>query len=288
MTNTLKIDSGKIPNLEVRDVIHSLNKVFEDLGIEYYIIGARSRDFWFSAHDLPPHRFTRDIDFAVLVSSIDHYNQLIQALEKTGQFGLVENIPHRVTFIKDNFMVDLLPFGEIGQSNYIHFKDKFDTQLSILGFNEVFDSRIVADFGDDLQIKLATLPGLCILKLLAWNDKPENRMYDIEDIYSIVKEFFDIESEAIYNDHADLFNDNFDKTLMGARVLGRQMAEIMNTSKELKERITGILEQQTSSPEKSKMSLIIAQKYDIELENAVLTLKEMLKGIADKIGTKKA
>jgi predicted nucleotidyltransferase len=167
MTNTLKIDSGKIPNLEVRDVIHSLNKVFENLGIEYYIIGARSRDFWFSAHDLPLHRFTRDIDFAVLVTGMDHYNQLIQALEKTGQIELVENIPHRLTFIKDNFMVDLLPFGKIGESGYVHFKDKIDTQLSILGFNEVFDCKIVADFGDDLQIKLATLPGLCILKLLA-------------------------------------------------------------------------------------------------------------------------
>jgi len=185
-------------------------------------------------------------------------------------------------------MVDLLPFGKIGESGYIHFKDKFDTQLSILGFNEVFNSKIVADFGDDLQIKLATLPGLCILKLLAWNDKPEIRSYDIEDIYSIIINLFEMESEVIYKHHLDLFDNDFTEVFAGARVLGRQMAEIMNTSKELKDRITDILEQQTSNPDKSRMGLIIAQKYDIELENAVLSLKEMLKGITDKIRPKKA
>lgn len=66
-------------------------------------------------------------------------------------------------------------------------------------------------------------------------------------------------------------------------------AELLRTlvmifrSKELKDGITDILEQQTSNPDKSSMGLIIAQKYDVELENAVQTIKEMLKGILESL-----
>ena len=46
---------------------------------------------------------------------------------------------------------------------------------------------------------MATLSGLCILKLVSWKDKPEIRKKDIDDLVNIVEHYFDLESEEIYS-----------------------------------------------------------------------------------------
>jgi predicted nucleotidyltransferase len=144
---------------------------------------------------------TRDIDFAILVPDIVKFKELTGYLSDTGKFDMIEDVPHRVIFIKNGMFIDLIPFGGIEKSGYTHFNDRFDTRISVLGMQEVFKKSVEAHISDEVKIRLATLPGLCILKLLAWNDKPEMRQYDIEDIYSIILNFFDIESDKIYEKH---------------------------------------------------------------------------------------
>ncbi len=283
MTNILEIDFSKIPNPEIKDVLLSLDKAFREFGIDFYLIGARARDLWFSANEIPPHRFTRDIDFAILVPDIAKFKELTGYLSETGEFNLMEDVPHRMIFIKNRMLIDLMPFGEIEKSGYTHFNDRFDTRISVLGMQEVFEKSVEAHLSDIVKLRLATLPGLCILKLIAWNDKPEIRQHDIEDIYSIILNFFDIESDKIYEKHLDLFDDdNFEIQNAGARVMGRQIADIIDQSDKLKERIISILEDNTSNHENSNMGMIIAEKYDTEVNTAVELLRSMLTGIKEK------
>ena len=73
MKNTFKTDSEDIPDGNERDLISLLNTCCEKLGLDYFLIGARAKDYWFSKYELSPRRFTRDIDFAVLVPGIEEF-----------------------------------------------------------------------------------------------------------------------------------------------------------------------------------------------------------------------
>ena len=146
---------------------------------------------------------------------------------------------------------------------------------------EVFNKSIKVYMDNDLQIKIASLAGLCILKLISWDDRKEERERDLEDLYLIIHNYFDFESEEIFINHLDLFDDSddFNRINIGAKVLGRQMVDILAQSEKLKDRIITILHQNTINIENSRMGTIIASKYNMELTTVVKLLEDLLGGI---------
>jgi predicted nucleotidyltransferase len=279
--NGLQIDINNLPDKNLKELLIILNKAFRNLSIDFYLIGARARDLWFNIKGIQPKRFTYDIDFAVLVSDINEFERLIQYLVKTGDFKVHQNEPYRLVFTRNNYLVDLLPFGDIEEANYTNINGRFETKISVLGLKEVFDKSVKVYLDNDLQIKIASLAGLCILKLISWDDRKAERERDLVDLYSIVNNFFDFESEEIYIKHLDLFDDsdNFNRINVGAKVLGRQMADILARSEKLKNRIITILSQNTTDIENSRMGTIIALKYNMDLTTVVRLLEDLLSGI---------
>lgn len=279
--NCLKIDTNNLPDKHFKELIIILDNAFRKFGMDFYLVGARVRDLWFNVNGVQPKRFTYDIDFAVLVSDIKEFDQLIQYLEKTGDFKAHQKEPYRLVFIKNNYLIDILPFGEIEEADYTHFTNGFNTKISVLGLREVFDKSIKVYMDNDLQMKIASLPGLCILKLISWDDRKSERERDMEDLYLIIHNYFDFESEEIFSKHLDLFDDdeNFNRINIGARVLGRQMDNILSQSEKLKIRIITILDQNTTDIENSRMGIIIASKYNMDLTTVVKLLKDLLSGI---------
>jgi predicted nucleotidyltransferase len=277
--NGLKINTNNLPDKNFKELIVILEKAFRKLSIDFYLVGARVRDLWFNIKGIQPKRFTYDIDFAVLVSDINEFERLIQYLVKTGDFKVHQNEPYRLVFSRNNYLVDLLPFGEIEEANYTHITSRFETK--ILGLKEVFEKSIKVYLDNDLQIKIASLAGFCILKLISWDDRKAERERDLMDLYSIVHNYFDFESEEIYDKHLDLFDnsDNFNRINIGAKVLGRQMADILARSEKLKNRVLTILRQNTTNIENSRMGTIIASKYDMDLTTVVRLLEDLLSGI---------
>jgi predicted nucleotidyltransferase len=279
--NGLKINTNNLPDKNFKELIVILEKAFRKLSIDFYLVGARVRDLWFNIKGIQPKRFTYDIDFAVLVSDINEFERLIQYLVKTGDFKVHQNEPYRLVFSRNNYLVDLLPFGEIEEANYTHITSRFETKISVLGLKEVFEKSIKVYLDNDLQIKIASLAGFCILKLISWDDRKAERERDLMDLYSIVHNYFDFESEEIYDKHLDLFDnsDNFNRINIGAKVLGRQMADILARSEKLKNRVLTILRQNTTNIENSRMGTIIASKYDMDLTTVVRLLEDLLSGI---------
>lgn len=274
-------NSSEIANKDIKEVISLIHKACAEAHADFYLIGARAKDFWFTANQLEPRRYTMDIDFAVLVPSMKVFEKIIELLSVKYGFKTFEKIPHRIIFTKSDLIIDILPFGGVDKAGYINFSDKFDTKISVLGFREVYENAVTANFFGE-EIKVASLPGLCILKLIAWSDNPLERGKDIQDISNIIQHFFNIESEVIYNEHPDLFeNDDFDMVNAGARVLGRQINKILSGSAKTKKRIVSILESNVKDVEHSKIGAIIAKDSGVTIEKAVLLLKELLKGIND-------
>jgi predicted nucleotidyltransferase len=180
-------------------------------------------------------------------------------------------------------IVDILPFGGIEKAGYVHFNDQFNTVISTLGLNEVYQSLLDGGLTSS-DLKMASLPGLCLLKVISWNDNPETRKKDLNDLYYLLKYAFDIEEDEIFKSHLDLFDDDdFDTVLAGCRVLGRQSVPILGKSEKLKEKMIEILEGNTKDIEKSRMGDIMASISNETVERVVQMLNFFLLGMSEEV-----
>ena len=282
MKNLGKNGNSEIENEEVKEVIKNLEEAFNHFSIDFYLIGASARDLWLQKYKIKLPTVTRDIDFAVLISDIEEFSQLRKYLIEKKKFKPFSEAPHRFIFSKNEYIIDLLPFSETG-AYYTSFKDKFDTKISVLGFKEVYEKGTNTKSLEGKLIRTATLPGICILKLIAWSEKPELRRKDIKDFQVILQNYFEIESQQIYDSHIDLFNDDSEIDLIAAQVLGRHMGEIIRDSIELKEKIITILEENISNPENSNIADIMVGRENSSVIDAISILEKVLIGIRERV-----
>lgn len=273
-----KINFESLRQEGLKPLFKALERGFNLLEIDFYLVGAIARDTWFAHHGVRPLG-TKDVDFAVYIPSKENYEKLREYLrDKEGFQTSSQN--QFVIFSPEGLEVDLLPFGEIEVEGKVMIEGKSLTQIAVNGFREVYENGTdEVEFENDQVFKVCTLPGIVILKLIAYDDRPEIRLNDIKDITLILKHYFDIETETIYEQHNDLFEDDRDTSLIAARVLGRQMKRIFARSKDVEERITSIIQREIDNPEKSKIAELMVTGTDNEITSAIAILKEILTGI---------
>ncbi len=210
--------------------------------IFYYLIGAQARDIYLLDNGIEPSRGTMDIDFAVMVPEMDQYNLLISELEKHGFERTRE--PYRLIYRPSDVVVDLLPFGEIEQMATVRFSER-NIEISVIGFKEVAENAVDYNI-DNLTFKVSPLGGLCILKLLSWSQK-NDRTKDLNDFGTILMNYFDINEDKFFEGcsenkyNLDDFSEEHFKMDAGARLLGEEIAKILNHSPELEKNIADIL-----------------------------------------------
>lgn len=61
-----------------------IDEVMRELNIPYYLIGASAIALEMLKKGIKPLRVTRDIDFAVMISNMDEYDNIITGLETHG------------------------------------------------------------------------------------------------------------------------------------------------------------------------------------------------------------
>ena len=130
---------------------------------------------------------------------------------------------------------------------------------------------------------MITLPGLCVMKLIAYGEKPDQRQKDWDDFVLVLTNYGDIAGEQLFEgEYDDLITDNFEFPLASARMLGRHLREIVNKNHGLQERIIQTLQnkfQGFSSREIEHMFLV-----NRNADQQVILLKlisEVLIGIRD-------
>ena len=165
----------------IAELLADLEAVFSKFGIDFYLVGAVARDINLSANEqLTSNRGTKDVDLAVKISDEGQYNQVKAALVETGIFEAHETEAIKLMY-KNNIEVDLLPFGEIEQPNRNVKLTNPTFVLNMPGFTEVYP--FVKDFAleNGQIVKVCTMEGIILLKLIAHNDRPQ-RTKDIVDI----------------------------------------------------------------------------------------------------------
>jgi len=261
------------------EVYKILEKVFSENNIKYYLVGANARDVQLFKAGIKPTRGTADIDFAVMIPDFVVYDKLFDELCEKGFRRTKEN--YRLVYDKTNTVLDLMPYGEIEQDYTVNFTER-DITLSVLGFKEV------GEYAEDISIEdagfsLPTSPvvGLIILKLISWNDK-QDRTKDLEDISLLLKSGWDFYEEEAYENHLDLFDDNFEMITAAARIIGRKMKPILKLNKKLYQTIIDILNVAISEkPKAGNTEIILAQNMNKSLEEVHGILSEIKKGIEE-------
>lgn len=262
------------------DVYRILEKLFAQLHISYYLVGANARDVQLYKAGIKPTRVTADIDFAIMVPDFTAYDQIFNRLCAVG-FERVDE-KYRLLYEPTNTIIDLMPYGEIEQEHTVTFIER-DLSLSVLGFKEVGEkAEIFTPTEESYSIPVSPVEGIVILKLVAWNDKPEIRIKDLEDIGFLLKHAWSFYEEEAYEKHLDLFDDDFQQNKTAARIIGRKMKSILEQNQKLKQTIIAILEEsiqlkkQAQNPE-----ITLAKNMDKTVEEVSEILELMLKGIND-------
>ncbi len=191
-----------------KEVFNIIDEVLTKRNIPYYLVGVSAIALELLQDGKKPSRGTKDIDFAIMISSLEDFENVVTDLQHFG-FNKVK-APWTVYHPKYNIDIDLLTFGEIEENYTINFNECF-TDLHVLGFKEV-----LADTNEiRIEEKIAKIPslhGMILLKLVAWADRPEERPNDPHDILRIIKYYYLYNLNEILDNHYDIFPvDNFDQ-----------------------------------------------------------------------------
>lgn len=270
---------------EITAMLSALERGFEKFGIDFYLVGAVARDVWMSGiNKIAPQRTTGDIDFAVLVNDKGTYEALKKYLIENEGFHSFKGSAY-VLIWKGQTEVDLLPFGAIeDKDGKVTSTQSWLTNINLPGFTEVYESGLPQlDLEGKHQFKFCTLPGIVVLKLIAWDDRPEARRDDINDISEILNHFFNIYDNEIWDNHSDLFMDEHAELKhIAARVMGREMAKIAKRNEKLFSRIYEILQANTGHLSNSQMAAIMVDFYQNTVEDNVLLLQKLMQGFNEE------
>lgn len=184
------------------------------------------------------------------------------------------------TFYSDKFNVaiDILPFGEIEEHDTIKFNERY-LDLHVLGFIEVLENPEQVQIEEKIA-NIPPLPGMIILKLVAWSDRPEERENDLADILRIIEHYFDHNFDEIVEYHNDVFpEDNFDQLLIAAEVLGRESKSYLKKSQILSQRIHTVLLNNLGLESESEISKEWSRIKGWDIEYSYSILKAFQKGI---------
>ncbi len=88
-------------------------------------------------------------------------------------------------FMHEDSIIDIIPFGGVSnEDSEISWPSESSIILSVLGFEDALKNAISIIINRDpvLEIKIPTLPGLAVLKILSWVHSYPERQKDTEDL----------------------------------------------------------------------------------------------------------
>jgi predicted nucleotidyltransferase len=278
--------SGKIDQQTIA-VFSALRSIADSLGIPFFVVGATARDFILKhCYGIEPPRMTRDIDLAVEVASWEQFNKLMEALKATGKFSPDKRECQRLHF--GSVPIDMLPFGLIADAGgRITWPPEHEVFMSVIGFKEAYENSITVRLSGNpiLDIKLPTLAGLALMKLVSWKEKYPERSKDAEDLLVIMNSYEAVGNfDRLYEIEQELLQEEkFDVGLASIRLLGRDMARMADP--ETLNHVKAILDDETR--EQSNYNLVTdmvrgSVSYDNKFEQIRLRVEKLKKGFLEK------
>jgi len=272
------MDLSSIREGELRKVFDDLEEAFQALNIDFYLIGALARDIWYARGE-KNFRTTKDVDFAIMIGNKPDYEAVREYLKVHKAYtGTKNNAFAMIT--PAGIQVDILPFGEIEINDEVKFEGTGLTSIKVNGFSEVYQAGTEEiELATGHIFKVATLPAIVLLKLIAYDDRPEIRLRDAPDIINILLHFFDLQADLIYEHHNDLFGgEDLALEEIGAIVIGREMQKIVSGNVGLEARLAGIIENKITAKENSAFIRSMVSESGRTVEDVVKLMERLSEG----------
>jgi predicted nucleotidyltransferase len=217
------------PDPAIVRVLQILDPIARDAGCEYFVAGATARDLVIvHVHGLRPGPATYDIDFGIAVESWDDFARLKERLIATGDFAADRRALQRLIYSDrgtgESLVVDLIPFrGVASGDGTIEWPPSRDIVMNVAGFEEALTSSMPVEIAPGLVVRVASLTGLALLKLVAWSDRGRETDKDALDLYRLMTSYADAgNTDRIYDTEMNLLEAlGYDMELAGAELLGR-------------------------------------------------------------------
>jgi predicted nucleotidyltransferase len=267
--------SGKI-EASLIAALAETNNVIASLAVPFIVVGATARDIILEqCYGVSSIRRTLDIDLAIRIQDWKDYENVSKALLSTGKFIKARQAQR---FSYKEVDIDIVPFGPIADADHrIFWPPEHEAVMSTFGFEEAYNSAITVRLSNDppLDLKIPTIAGLAVMKLVSWREKYPERGKDAEDLFFLMKNYEtpDIRSRLYESETALLKEEGFDTCLAGIRLLGRDMAEM--SGPDTLARIVDILFEGTS--DRMDHALIVQMKRPFDDFDDILEKVEKLK-----------
>jgi predicted nucleotidyltransferase len=275
--------SGKIDQQKIEALL-TIKKEADILNIPFFVVGAFARDVILKLYGIAPRRMTGDIDLGIKIADWTQFDKLIDSLITTGKFSRTKESQR---FFFDSTLIDIVPFGAIADEKLkISWPPEHKIFMSIVGFKEAFENSIILRLNSDpeLDIKVPTLPGLAVMKLISWKEKYPERSKDADDLLLIMHEYEHAGNfDRLYTNEQDLLTEeSFDNQNAGIRLLGRDMSMIMD--KDTAKIVRSILEAETHDSQKLIIDIIRERKmFDDKFETINLHFEKLKQGFIEAL-----
>lgn len=272
------ISSKNLNNPLLKDLLKDLSSFFGSINVDFYVIGATSRDIILSnLHDLVPERKTDDLDIAIAISDWNQFRSIEENLPKIEGFEKSKELKQRFIY-NGIYVVDIVPFGDVAEDDgNIYWPPDETIAMSVWGFPEMADSTINVEIDGEVSIKIASLPGLFILKLVAWRDRHLVGSKDAYDMALLMKNYLDINIERAVEEHYDLYEtDEFDQVIAGAQLMARDVKLLMRNNEKTLEYLREILVKEIELAEGSQLiNQLMESDASLQYEQVLACLESM-------------
>jgi len=175
------------------DIARDMDAASRRLGLDCLIVGATARDLLLEyARRLKPVRATTDIDFAVAVADWDRFAALRDALLATGRYDASRQAQRLIRRHDDGLTteLDIIPFAGIEDDAHdIRWPPGFETVMRVAGYADALAHAEQFQLADDLIVRIASAPGLALMKLFAWEDRRHEDDKDAVDLGILMRDY---------------------------------------------------------------------------------------------------
>jgi predicted nucleotidyltransferase len=280
LMNTFNLPTDKIPD-HLRQIVIAIQEILGKKAYDFILIGATARDLILNGqYNLGAGRVTLDVDFALYIPEWDSYAEMINNLLASGRFSATQ-VMHKLLY--NNYCeVDIVPFGEIQDENgaYTWPPDHIQS-MNVAGFMEIREQCITFQVeGEVISINAAPIHAIYFMKILAWNDRKHKDDKDGKDQGFILSNYIELKYDVLYDQYKDIVeSDDWDTITSCARMLGRDIADLLKDNGKALETTCGIIERELIDKDNSRLAKSMSVGGCFTYTKSYRGLNELLTGL---------
>jgi predicted nucleotidyltransferase len=251
-------------------ILREVDRIISTVGMRYFVAGATGRDVILeNVFERSTARATKDVGFGIAVRDWEDYQRLKNRFVQSGKFVESTKCQQRLMYQFNpdtESPVDFIPFGGVERTDFvIAWPPEMDPVMNVIGFADVLASSVKVQIDETLTVPVASIPGLALLKLMAWADRRDSTAKDASDLLYLLKNYADAGNlDRLYDSQFHLVREaEFDVEIAGARLLGQDAALICG--KPLASRVSALL---NSAGQIQRLIGHMSQSESIDFEGA--------------------